>query len=293
VIAHRCAACGSCYSRAKPVRKLYAGRPPPTTGGHQHAVGCPGACQRPAGRSGCLRRPSRTGRISIAREPIGNGGQVLLLESGGRDVERRTQRLNRGQSVGYPIHRLHHDPGRRAERERTPPPPLRPVVVETNILVDRAELQREDGSRSSVRARLVVLTAGGIENPRLPLLNRRIHRHGLGNGPDLVGRFFAGRMSARTGHIVPASPELIGRAGLYPVHEQEPGVLVQGALRVRDAVQRERQLLDCAFFPPARNRRRRPLPQATAGHLRNVANGRGDRSVDADCRVHIEKRLAE
>ena len=40
--------------------------------------------------------------ISIARELIGNGAQVWLLESGGRDVERRAQRLNRGQSVGYP-----------------------------------------------------------------------------------------------------------------------------------------------------------------------------------------------
>ena len=45
--------------------------------------------------------------ISIARELIGNGAQVWLLESGGRDAERRAQRLNRGQSVGYPIHRPH------------------------------------------------------------------------------------------------------------------------------------------------------------------------------------------
>jgi hypothetical protein len=79
--------------------------------------------------------------------------------------------------------------------------------------VDRVELRREDGSRSSVRARLVVLTAGGIENPRLLLLSRQAHRSGLGHGHDLVGRFFAERMSARTGYIVPASPELIGRAG--------------------------------------------------------------------------------
>jgi choline dehydrogenase-like flavoprotein len=39
--------------------------------------------------------------ISIARELIGNGASVWLLESGGRDVERRAQRLNVGQSVGY------------------------------------------------------------------------------------------------------------------------------------------------------------------------------------------------
>ena len=32
--------------------------------------------------------------ISIAHELIGNGAQVWLLESGGRDVESRAQRLN-------------------------------------------------------------------------------------------------------------------------------------------------------------------------------------------------------
>jgi choline dehydrogenase-like flavoprotein len=337
--------------------------------------------------------------ISVARELIGNGGQVWLLESGGRDVERRTQRLNRGQSVGYAIHRLHesrvrafggtsrhwmrpgdeswaarpldpidfevrpgirhsgwpfdrshldpyymqaqemcrlgpfdYDLGRWADQERTPPLPLLPGAVETTLFqhgtadfdgyyqelvrasnvtlllhasvvelaaggdpgqVDRVEVRREDGSRCFVRARMVVLAAGGIENPRLLLLSRGAHGNGFGNDHDLVGRFFAERMSARTGYFVPASPELIGRAGLYPVHEPAPGVLVQGALRVTDAVQRERQLLNCAFFLLPRNRsitaeavrsaatlakarRRHPLPAGIAGHLRNVATGLGD-----------------
>jgi choline dehydrogenase-like flavoprotein len=45
--------------------------------------------------------------ITVARELIGNGADVLVLESGGRDVERGAQRLNQGQSVGYPIHLPH------------------------------------------------------------------------------------------------------------------------------------------------------------------------------------------
>jgi len=49
---------------------------------------------------------------------------------------------------------------------------------------------------------LVVLAGGGIEIPRLLLLSRRVHRNRLGNGHDLVGRFFAERMTARTGYIV-------------------------------------------------------------------------------------------
>jgi choline dehydrogenase-like flavoprotein len=164
--------------------------------------------------------------------------------------------------------------------------------------VDRVEVRRDDGSRCFVRARLVVLAAGGIENPRLLLLSRRVHRRGLGNERDVVGRFFAERLSARTGYIVPASPEVVDGAGLYAIHAAAPGVRVQGALRVRDAAQRERQLLNGVFFLATRNqsmtaeavrsvatlakaRRRRPPSASTLGHLRNIATGLGDLGVFA------------
>src|SRR4051794_41857326 len=45
--------------------------------------------------------------ITIAREFLGDGRRVCLLESGGRHPERQAQRLNRGQSVCYPVHLLH------------------------------------------------------------------------------------------------------------------------------------------------------------------------------------------
>jgi choline dehydrogenase-like flavoprotein len=346
--------------------------------------------------------------ISVARELVGNGASVLVLESGGRGVERRAQRLNRGQSAGYPIHRLHqsrvrafggtsrhwlrpgdetwaarpldpvdfevrpgirysgwpfdrsdldpyyvhaqalcrlgpfdYDPGRWADPARTPPLPLPPGPVETTLFhhgtsdfdgyyqelvrapnvtlllhasavelatgedpgrVDRVEVRRDDGSRSFVRARLVVLAAGGIENPRLLLLSRLAHRRGLGNDHDLVGRFFAERLSARTGYIVPATPDLIGRTGFYPVHAAAPGVQMQGALRVGDAAQRERQLLNCAFFLVTRDlsftaeavrsvatlvkaRRRRPLPAELLGHVGNVVTGLGPLGAVARARL--------
>ena len=40
------------------------------------------------------------------------------------------------------------------------------------------------------KARYFILSAGGIENPRLLLLSNQIQKHGLGNQNDLVGRFF-------------------------------------------------------------------------------------------------------
>ena len=346
--------------------------------------------------------------ISVARELIGNGARVWLLESGGREVERRAQRLNRGQSVGYPIHLPHqsrvrafggttrhwfapgdeswaarpldpvdfevrsgirysgwpfdrahldpyyahaqalcrlgpfdYDPGRWADPARTPPLALPSGAVETTLFqhgtvdfdgyyqelvrapnvtlllhasvvdlaagedpgqVNRVEVRREDGSRCFVRARVVVLAAGGIENPRLLLLSRRVHGGGLGNDRDLVGRFFAERLSARTGFIVPAAPDLTGAAGFYDVHEAAPGVRLQGALRVRDAVQREQQLLNCAFFMATRSlsmtaeavrsvatlvkaRRRRPMPAGVLGHLGNIATNLGDLGTFARDRV--------
>jgi choline dehydrogenase-like flavoprotein len=340
--------------------------------------------------------------ISVARELTGTGARVWLLDSGGKDIERRAQRLNRAQSVGYPIHRPHqsrvrafggttrhwvapgdetwaarpldpvdfevrpgmrysgwpfdrahldpyyarahvlcqlgpfdYDHGRWADPMRTPPLPLLPDAVETTLfqhgtasfegyyqelvsapnvtlllhatvvelatgedqgVLDRVELRRDDGSSCFVRARVVVLAAGGIENPRLLLLSRRVHRRGLGNDRDMVGRFFAERLSARTGFVVPAVPGLVRSAGLYAVHAAAPGVRVQGALRVRDDAQRERQLLNCAFFLLPRNpsmtaeavrsiatlnkaRQRRPLQSETVGHLRNIATGLGDLGV--------------
>jgi choline dehydrogenase-like flavoprotein len=46
------------------------------------------------------------------------------------------------------------------------------------------------GRSMSVKARQVVLAAGGIENPRLLLAFNRNHATGLGNANDLVGRYF-------------------------------------------------------------------------------------------------------
>jgi choline dehydrogenase-like flavoprotein len=158
--------------------------------------------------------------------------------------------------------------------------------------VDRVEVRRADGSSCFIRARFVVLAAGGIENPRLLLLSRRVHRQGLANGRDLVGRFFAERLSARTGYVVPATRPLAEHDEFSAVQAVPEG-LVQKALRVSDAVQREQQLLNCAFFLMTRNlsmtaeafrslatlvkaSRRRPLPDGVLGHASNIATGLTD-----------------
>ncbi|HET7761941.1 MAG TPA: GMC family oxidoreductase, partial [Phycicoccus sp.] len=46
--------------------------------------------------------------LTVTRELAARGVAVCLLEAGGEDVDRRTQRQSRGESDGYPIHRLDH-----------------------------------------------------------------------------------------------------------------------------------------------------------------------------------------
>jgi choline dehydrogenase-like flavoprotein len=67
------------------------------------------------------------------------------------------------------------------------------VEFETNEAarqVERVRVATLDGGQSFFRARRFVLAAGGLENPRLLLASRRTQEVGLGNGHDLVGRFF-------------------------------------------------------------------------------------------------------
>ena len=47
-----------------------------------------------------------------------------------------------------------------------------------------------NGRRFRARARYYVLAAGGIEIPRLLLNSDKVQKGGLGNGHDLVGRYF-------------------------------------------------------------------------------------------------------
>jgi choline dehydrogenase-like flavoprotein len=59
------------------------------------------------------------------------------------------------------------------------------------------------GTGFRVRARLYVLAAGGIENARLLLVSDRDQRGGLGNGQNVVGRYFMEHQQMRAGSLAP------------------------------------------------------------------------------------------
>lgn len=152
--------------------------------------------------------------------------------------------------------------------------------------VDQLTVATSRDRRFRVRAGTFVLAAGGIENPRLLLASTGHQPAGLGNGHDLVGRFFMDHLAGRVGFIRPADPSLIRDSGLYDSHEEGP-VFVQGALAFDADVLRREGLPNMAFFILPRSEDftsegirslkalstsvyRRPWVGRTAGHVRNV-----------------------
>ncbi len=79
---------------------------------------------------------------------------------------------------------------------------------ETDAEVKELSVKTLSGNHFSVRARIYILAAGGIENARLLLASGTEGGNGLGNAHDLVGRFFMVHLAYSGGLIVPADPYL-------------------------------------------------------------------------------------
>lgn len=71
----------------------------------------------------------------------------------------------------------------------------------TASTVTRIQVATLSGRKISVSARMFVLATGGIENPRLLLSSNKVQTEGLGNGNDLVGRFFMEHPRLQSGRI--------------------------------------------------------------------------------------------
>jgi choline dehydrogenase-like flavoprotein len=100
--------------------------------------------------------------------------------------------------------------------------------------------------RITVRAKIFVLAAGGIESARLLMVSRDRHSGGLGNGYDQVGRYFQTHLYGTVAKI-----RYLGdpRTVRYHFERSRDGIYVQHMFAVGPDVQRERQLLNfCAIL---------------------------------------------
>jgi choline dehydrogenase-like flavoprotein len=120
---------------------------------------------------------------------------------------------------------------------------------EAGTAFERLEVSTIGGVRSWVRAKAVVLAAGGIENPRLLLVSSRVHPNGLGNQNDNVGRFLMDHPSATIGRFKAEDcPPVVQRFGFYGFKRGgRSHMYMHGLVPSIDLRERER-LLNCAVY---------------------------------------------
>lgn len=121
---------------------------------------------------------------------------------------------------------------------------------DTSTAVSGIDARTLEGQTLSVRARRVVLAAGGIENARLLLASRESHPEGLGNGRDLVGRYYMDHLKLIVADFTPSDRTLIDRMKFYDIHQRD-GATLAGKLQLSDDAQRDAQILNAVVrFEP-------------------------------------------
>ena len=116
--------------------------------------------------------------------------------------------------------------------------------------VEAIEFANLRGGRGTARARHYVLAAGGIENPRLLLASNGVQPGGVGNGHDLVGRFFMEHPHARGARI--DTPEVMRLLTALPRSYTSDGVRYAAVGLPSEALQAREGLLNSAFTIAAR-----------------------------------------
>ena len=110
--------------------------------------------------------------------------------------------------------------------------------------VDGVEAATVNGRRFVVRAPVVVLGCGAIENARLLLASRARRPAGLGNAHDVVGRYFQDHPKGFTGLLAvdPAAPRLPA-SGYWPARATAHGRTRWG-IGLTEAAQRREEVLN-------------------------------------------------
>ncbi len=128
---------------------------------------------------------------------------------------------------------------------------------ETAQTVHRVRVACVTGNQFWVNAKIVILAAGAVENTHLLLNSNQVQAEGLGNGFDLVGRFFMDHPLIAGGTFIPSNSQLFNETSLYDLHSVN-NTPVMGALSLTDAVIRREQVLNMTTWLFPRPKRLRP-----------------------------------
>jgi len=107
--------------------------------------------------------------------------------------------------------------------------------------VDHLDVATLSGVHFTVKPRQTVVAVGGVETPRLLLASRDVMPNGVGNGSDMVGRFFAD-------HPIPGNTAImvLFDGKISPYYQSilaANGSNVRAALTPRESFQRAREVL--------------------------------------------------
>lgn len=126
------------------------------------------------------------------------------------------------------------------------------VTVESGRALDRVRVRTLTGVELDVHARALVLATGAIENARLLLASNTQQRAGLGNGNDVVGRYFMEHVRAPSALLLPAAPASV--PPFYPADAPLRGGTNMGRAFLAfppETLEREQMLNLRAGFDPA------------------------------------------
>ncbi len=126
--------------------------------------------------------------------------QIPHVTNDGRSWPSKTQVAYSDQFVGYFSQFTSVPSFSQKYRESLAAAPNIRLITHANVTsleansqassLDRVEVRSLEGHRITVRARFFIVCCGGIESARLLLASDSVEKSGVGNGRDVVGRFF-------------------------------------------------------------------------------------------------------
>jgi choline dehydrogenase-like flavoprotein len=158
--------------------------------------------------------------------------------------------------------------------------------------VSRLGIQTLDGQSYGAKARVYVLAAGGIENARLLLLSPSPSTGTLGNGHDLVGRFFMEHLTVpEFCRFYPTDPDL--PISYYRSLSREWGD-IWGILSISERLQQEARIPNFRFqLTNVTNAFNENMSAAGMQSLRTIVGGLRNGSDNEDLGWHLANIIAD
>jgi choline dehydrogenase-like flavoprotein len=123
------------------------------------------------------------------------------------------------------------------------------------------EIRTPSGGRHKILAQAVVLACGGFETPRLLLVSRTSHPHGLGNDRDLVGRHYMAHLVSSAENVGALQFSAAGSTRAFDFARTRDGVYGRRMILLSPEARRRERLPNIVFRPS-----RPPMDDASHGN---------------------------